>query len=88
MARFGGLHLQARNVQIELGAGYAFNRKFDFHRAEEGFETDEGAPFAKLEMRDELLNGDSPTERSRSAGASQFRRRSLEEPHALIRHRL
>jgi hypothetical protein len=39
------------NVQIELGAGYAFNRKFDFHRAEEGFETDEGAPFAKLEIR-------------------------------------
>ncbi len=36
---------------IDVGAGYAFQRKFHFHRAEEGFETDEGAPFVKVELR-------------------------------------
>jgi hypothetical protein len=46
-----GFTYKHENVQVELGAGYAFNRKFDFHRAEEGFETEEGAPFAKLEIR-------------------------------------
>lgn len=38
-------------AEIDLGVGYAFERKFDFHRAEEGFETDEGAPFVKFEFR-------------------------------------
>jgi hypothetical protein len=46
-----GFTYKRDNLQVELGAGYAFNRKFDFHRAEEGFETEEGAPFAKLEIR-------------------------------------
>ena len=36
--------------EIELGGGYAFQRKFDFHRAEEGFETDEGAPYVKVQF--------------------------------------
>ena len=36
--------------EIELGGGYAFQRKFDFHRAEEGFETDEGAPYLKVQL--------------------------------------
>jgi Domain of unknown function (DUF6268) len=35
---------------IELGGGYAFQRKFDYHRAEEGFETDEGAPYVKFQI--------------------------------------
>lgn len=39
------------NALIDIGAGYAFNRKFDYHRAEEGFETDGGAPFVKVELR-------------------------------------
>jgi len=38
-------------LEFELGAGYAFQRKFDYHRAEEGFETDEGAPYVKAELR-------------------------------------
>lgn len=36
---------------LDLGAGYTFKRKFDYHRAEEGFETDEGAPFIRLGFR-------------------------------------
>lgn len=39
------------NALIDIGAGYAFKREFDFHRAEESFETDEGAPFVKMEFR-------------------------------------
>ncbi len=46
-----GFTYKHENIRVEIGAGYAFNRKFDFHRAEEGFETEEGAPFAKLEVR-------------------------------------
>jgi hypothetical protein len=46
-----GFTYKCENMQVELGVGYAFERKFDFHRAEEGFETEEGAPFAKLEIR-------------------------------------
>ena len=34
--------------ELELGGGYAFQRKFDFHRAEKGYETDEGAPYIKF----------------------------------------
>ena len=43
-----GLTYRAGGCAIELGGGYAFQRKFDYHRAEEGFETDEGAPYLKL----------------------------------------
>jgi hypothetical protein len=46
-----GFSYKWENWTIDFGAGYAFERKFDYHRAEEGFETDEGAPFAKLELR-------------------------------------
>jgi Domain of unknown function (DUF6268) len=37
--------------RVEVGAGYAFQREFDYHRAEEGFETDEGAPYVRAELR-------------------------------------
>lgn len=37
--------------RLEVGAGYAFQRKFDYHRAEEGFKTDEGAPYVRVELR-------------------------------------
>jgi hypothetical protein len=39
------------NALIDLGAGYVINREFDFHRANESFETDGGAPFVKMEFR-------------------------------------
>lgn len=37
--------------RVEVAAGYAFQRDFDYHRAEEGFETDEGAPYVRVELR-------------------------------------
>lgn len=46
-----GFSYKSGPCTIDVGAGYAFQRKFDFHRAEEGFETDEGAPFVKAELR-------------------------------------
>ena len=45
-----GLTYKVSGCQIELGGGYAFQRKFDYHRAEEGFETDEGAPYLKFQV--------------------------------------
>ena len=33
---------------VELGAGYSFNRKFDYYRAEKGYAIDGGAPFVQL----------------------------------------
>lgn len=39
------------NWSLEVGAGYAFQRKFDYYRAEEGYETDDGAPFVRVELR-------------------------------------
>jgi hypothetical protein len=38
-------------VALDVGAGYAFERKFDYHRADEDFETEEGAPFVKVTLR-------------------------------------
>lgn len=35
-------------ISLDVGAGYAFHRKFDYHRAEEGYETDEGAPYVRV----------------------------------------
>ena len=35
-------------LALDVGAGYAFRRKFDYHRAEEGYETDEGAPYVRV----------------------------------------
>jgi hypothetical protein len=46
-----GVTWSAKNYSVEVGGGYAFQRKFDYHRAEEGFATDEGAPFVKVELR-------------------------------------
>jgi hypothetical protein len=36
---------------VDVGAGYAFERKFDYHRADEDFQTEEGAPFVKVTLR-------------------------------------
>jgi Domain of unknown function (DUF6268) len=46
-----GLSYLMKGCEIELGAGYAFERKFDYHRAEEGFKTDEGAPYVKVAIK-------------------------------------
>ena len=43
-----GLTWKVGGCELEFGGGYAFERKFDYHRAEEGFETDEGAPYVKF----------------------------------------
>ena len=45
-----GFTYKVANCELELGGGYAFQRKFDYHRAEEGFETDEGAPYVKFQF--------------------------------------
>ena len=45
-----GVTCRCDDLTFELSAGYSFNRKFDYHRAEEGFETDEGAPYAAMEL--------------------------------------
>jgi len=37
--------------RVEVGAGYAFQREFDYHRAEERFKTDEGAPYLRAELQ-------------------------------------
>ena len=41
-------HLKVGAPALDVGAGYAFRRKFDYHRAEEGYETDEGAPYVRV----------------------------------------
>lgn len=46
-----GVTLTGEGWLVELGGGYSFQRKFDFHRAEEGYETDEGAPYATASVR-------------------------------------
>jgi len=46
-----GVAWKKDNLVVDIGAGWAFQRKFDYHRAEEGFETDGGAPFVKVELR-------------------------------------
>lgn len=46
-----GVEYRWDNCTVDVGAGYTFQRKFDFHRAEKGYETDEGAPFVKVELR-------------------------------------
>ena len=38
-------------LTVEVSGGYSLHRKIDYHRAEEGFETDEGAPFAAVEIQ-------------------------------------
>ncbi len=39
------------NALIDLGAGYVFHREFEYHRADETFESDGGSPFVRLEFR-------------------------------------
>ncbi|MDB6151816.1 MAG: hypothetical protein JWL90_269 [Chthoniobacteraceae bacterium] len=46
-----GLSWTVANCALEVGGGYAFQRKFDFYRAENGYETDKGAPYARVEFR-------------------------------------
>jgi hypothetical protein len=36
---------------VEVVTGYAFQRDFDYHRAEESIKTDEGAPYVRAELR-------------------------------------
>jgi Domain of unknown function (DUF6268) len=45
-----GLTWSSKNCGLELGGGYAFQRKFDFNRAENGYETDQGAPYLRAEV--------------------------------------
>lgn len=45
-----GVVFGSEGCQVEIAGGYAFQRKFDYHRAEEGYETDEGAPYVKVEF--------------------------------------
>ena len=46
-----GLTWSAKNCALEVGGGYAFQRKFDYNRAEEGYATEGGAPFVRAELR-------------------------------------
>ncbi len=46
-----GFSYKVANCTLDVGAGYAFERKFDFHRADQGYSTNEGAPFVKVELR-------------------------------------
>jgi hypothetical protein len=45
-----GVTCRCESLILELSGGYSFQRKFDYHRAEEGFETDEGAPYVAMEI--------------------------------------
>jgi hypothetical protein len=45
-----GVTCRCESLTFELSGGYSFQRKFDYHRAEEGFETDEGAPYVAMEI--------------------------------------
>jgi hypothetical protein len=46
-----GFTYQSGPVSLEVGGGYAFQREFDFHRADRAYRTDEGAPYVKVELR-------------------------------------
>ncbi len=46
-----GVSFKAGKCTLDLGGGYAFQRKFDYYRAEEGYRTQSGAPFIKAEIR-------------------------------------
>jgi hypothetical protein len=50
--RVGGgfIYSPCDNVSIDLGGGYAIQRRFDFHRADIEYKTD-GAPYLRLEFR-------------------------------------
>ncbi len=46
-----GVTLSGDRWLLEFAGGYSFQRKFDYYRAEEGYKTDEGAPYATVAMR-------------------------------------
>lgn len=50
--RVGGgiIYSPCKNVSVDLGGGYAVQRKFDFHRADVKYEAD-GAPYLRLEVK-------------------------------------
>ncbi len=45
-----GVKFKLGSLSGEIGGGYAFQRKFDYHRADLAWETDEGAPYIKAEL--------------------------------------
>lgn len=45
-----GVKFKLGHLSGEIGAGYAFQRTFNYHRAERAWDTDEGAPYIKAEL--------------------------------------
>jgi len=45
-----GVKFKLGSISGEIGGGYAFQRKFDYHRADIAWETEEGAPYIKAEL--------------------------------------
>ncbi len=46
-----GVSYKIHQCTLDVAAGYAFQRKFDFFRAEEGFPTNAGAPYVQVELK-------------------------------------
>ena len=46
-----GITCRCEWLTVEVSGGYSFKREFDYDRADESFETDEGAPYAVLEVQ-------------------------------------
>lgn len=49
-----GVRFKLGALSGEIGAGYAFQRSFNYHRAERAWETEEGAPYIKAELHAEF----------------------------------
>jgi hypothetical protein len=45
-----GVKFKLGSLRGEIGAGYAFQRRFNYHRADLAWETEEGAPYLKAEL--------------------------------------
>jgi hypothetical protein len=45
-----GIFFKLGHITGEFGAGYAFQRKFNYHRADRSYETDDGAPFIRAQL--------------------------------------
>ena len=45
-----GIFFKVGGLSGEIGAGYAFERKFDYHESDRSYETDDGAPYIKAEL--------------------------------------
>lgn len=45
-----GVRFKLGAISGEIGGGYAFQRKFDYHRADLAWETEDGAPYIKAEL--------------------------------------